>query len=421
MEFFKSLTNCLDNNKSVVIPLGLRGHQNAITINKNTMEIARYEPHGGDTRSKKVSSSRIDKMVKTMFNTYTYKGKKFEVLGAEESCPAVGGAFLKKEFRGLQSYSNKREGGAVQYGDPGGFCCVWSLFIMDLSLRYPKEKMEDIRKRAQQLLGAWKRPRSEKVPEVRSWIRGYTKYIQDSAKDILKTGIQVVFPRYLDADDIEKVKEYFDKSTMDIKTDGKLKGEEMTKLLRMMKGKNKGVAQMVEMTLLVSYFIHIVKEMMKFKGQTIKEPAKKEPAKKILLPYMIKNKKVLDKIEKVKKGVTPKILLEYNKLPPPTDDSLLKDSKTYGSEVGKKVSNFILKEGKNILDTAKKVGKETKDFKFFKVILRQYLSLHGAKYGRGSLGNTGALTSHFYDADNRKMIKLEKEFNSARNMFKKKK
>jgi len=267
MEFFKSLTNCLDNNKSVVIPLGLRGHQNAITINKNTMEIARYEPHGGESRFK-ISSKRIDNMVRNMFKNYTYKGKKFEVLGAEESCPAVGGEFLKKEFRGLQSFSNKRQGGVVKQGDPAGFCCVWSLFIMDLSLRYPKEKMEDIRKRAQQLLGAWKRPRSEKVPEVRRWIRGYTKYIQDSAKDIFKNGIQVVFPRYLDADDIEKVIKWFDNNSKVI--NGKFKGEEMTKLLRMMKGKNRGLAQMIEMTMFVSYFIHIVKEMMKFKGQTRK-------------------------------------------------------------------------------------------------------------------------------------------------------
>ena len=262
-EFFTSLTNCLDNNKSVVIPLGLKGHQNAITVNKNTMEIARFEPHGGESRFK-ISSSRIDKMVKNMFKNYKYKGKKFEVLGAEDSCPAVSGKFLGKEFRGLQSFSGSSQGD-VKTGDPGGFCCVWSLFIMDLSLRYPNEKMADIRKKAQQLLGAWKKPRSEKTPEVRKWIRGYTKYIQDSARDIFKDGVDFIFPTYMATDMIEKIKK---KLGMD--KDNKTKGNAvmMTNLIKLMKQKKKDpVTQALANVLYVSYFIHNIKEMKKFKGQ----------------------------------------------------------------------------------------------------------------------------------------------------------
>ncbi len=278
-EFFTSLTNCLDNNKSVVIPLGLRGHQNAITVNKNTMEIARFEPHGGESRFK-ISSSRIDKMIKNLFKNYKYKGKKFEVLGAEDSCPAVSGKFLGKEFRGLQSFSGSSQG-VKKTGDPNGFCCIWSLFIMDLSLQYPNEKMADIRKKAQQLLGAWKKPRSEKTPEVRKWIRGYTKYIQDSAKDIFKDGVDFVFPEYMPTDMIEKIKK---KLGMDKGNKTKGNAYMMSNLMKMMKQgtlqkrKSDPVGQALTNTLYVSYFIHNIKEMMKFKGQlnTVAEAKKKK-------------------------------------------------------------------------------------------------------------------------------------------------
>ncbi len=265
-EFFTALTKCLDNNKNVVIPLSLKGHQNAITINKNTMEIARFEPHGGESKFK-ISSSRIDSMVKNMFKKYKYKGKKFEVLGAEDSCPAVSGKFLGKEFRGLQSFSGPHQG-RVKRGDPGGFCCVWSLFIMDLSLRYPNEKMADIRKKAQQLLGSWKKPRSEKTPEVRKWIRGYTKYIQDSAKDIFKDGVDMVMPDYLPTEMMDRVRNYLTTNGVgDYNTMNEKGNIEMFRKLLHNRNKRDPLVSAVSYTLYTSYFIHIIKEMMKFKAK----------------------------------------------------------------------------------------------------------------------------------------------------------
>jgi hypothetical protein len=255
-EFFDLLTKCLDNNSSVVIPLLLRGHANAITINKNTMEIARFEPHGGESRFK-ISSSRIDNMVKNMFRNYKYKGKKFDVLGAEESCPAVSGKFLGKEFRGLQSFSGVSSGGQKKIGDPGGFCCIWSLFIMDLSLKYPKEKMADIRERAQKLLGTWKKSRGEKTPEVRKWIRGYTKYIQEGAREIMKDGIEFIMIGGVEDEGDERLNKEILK-----KIGGKLTIKSFDKAVQ--------DDHPYQYYIMYAFFIFVIKEVLKYRGSKSK-------------------------------------------------------------------------------------------------------------------------------------------------------
>ena len=187
-DFFEGIKGCLDKNKMVVLPLSLRkgrsAHMNAIIINGNTKEIIRYEPHGTDTGSSTLNSTKINNNLRKAFSSlwsYIPGSKKgdWTYIDSRKSCPSGMG------FRGLQAYSgsnvvNKIE---IRKGDPGGFCCMWSLFIMDLSLKNPNMPIQEVRKKAQTFLQSYRRPNKTKDLNdgVRQFIRGYTKYLMGEA------------------------------------------------------------------------------------------------------------------------------------------------------------------------------------------------------------------------------------------------
>ena len=190
-DFFKQLDKCLFDNGIAIVPLTMKGHANLILFNANTMEISRFEPHGyntglGDGGKK---SKRINRMLKNALKTYKYQDKSFTILGSEDSCPVI-----KKDKRlqiekfGLQSFSGSNVVSAdeVRKGDPGGFCCLWSLFIMDLQLKYPKNTIVEIRTKAQKILGTlngnvWDKTKNN---EVRRFIRNYTSLLLTAGKEI---------------------------------------------------------------------------------------------------------------------------------------------------------------------------------------------------------------------------------------------
>ena len=194
--FFKGIKNCLSKNKMVVIPLTLLTHMNAIIINGNTRQIIRYEPHGRQTSSRTLKSGKINAKLKAAFSTfYKTMGDKdgdWEFLDSQESCPYTTG------FRGLQAYSSSNNVNAIEIrpGDPGGFCCMWTLFIMDLTLKNPTESIRKIRLKATDILKVYNKSPSDKnrSGKVRQFIRGYTKYLMSEAipafiKNAKKNGI----------------------------------------------------------------------------------------------------------------------------------------------------------------------------------------------------------------------------------------
>lgn len=129
----------------------------------------------------------------------------------------------------------------------------------------------------------------------------------------------------------------------------------------------------------------------KIKTQPIKININKPMNPTKLSPYQIKNKKVEDKINKLKKGVSEEIINKYDKLPSPTQYSNQQDRKA--------IFNFLMNEGKKVIGQGKK-----KDLMFIKYILRQYISKHGFKRGiRLSQKDT------FYLGDSDKLRDLEKE------------
>ena len=187
----------------VVIPLTLRakngGHMNAIIINGNTKQISRYEPHGLQTSSVNIKSTKINEKLKTAFSTFykTVGDSKddWEFVDSAESCPSA-----PVGFRGLQVYSSPGNVNDIEVreGDPGGFCCMWSLFIMDLVLKNPNQSLKVVRRKAADYLKVYNTTgfKSVKNDKVRQFIRGYTKYLMSEAiptfiKNAKKSGIQL--------------------------------------------------------------------------------------------------------------------------------------------------------------------------------------------------------------------------------------
>lgn len=108
-----------------------------------------------------------------------------------------------------------------------------------------------------------------------------------------------------------------------------------------------------------------------------------------LAPYQIKIKKIDDKINKLKKGVSEELINKYDKLPSPTQYSNQQDRTA--------IFNFLMNEGKKVIGQGKK-----KDLMFIKYILRQYISKHGFKRGIRL-----AQRDTFYPADSDKLRDLE--------------
>ena len=195
-EFLKQVVGCLDRNNLAIVTLSLRGHANLIVFNANTMEISRYEPHGDQTglgdNGKK--SKRINTLLKNALKTFKYKGEPFKVLGSDDTCPVIMIGTLKNvkklHFDGLQTFTGAKRVSPeeVKGGDPGGFCCIWSLFIMDLQLKYPKESVAALRVRGQKVLNAFGRSSwdTTKNNEIRRFVRNYTAELQKASRGIFE-------------------------------------------------------------------------------------------------------------------------------------------------------------------------------------------------------------------------------------------
>ena len=150
----KRYVKCKNNGKILVIPLRpMIGHQNVLFLNGYLNTAERYEPHGDKTYGRgdyKKMDLKTTKQLETFIesvNKLLLDADKLKLVPMIEICPSQ---------KGIQSYETKSKElraqrkkvlapfGEVLFKDPGGYCCAWSLLMIDLRLRFPKETLQGV-------------------------------------------------------------------------------------------------------------------------------------------------------------------------------------------------------------------------------------------------------------------------------------
>ena len=212
-KLYNKYIECAKNNKLLVIPLNLIGHQNMLIFNYKLLQIERYEPHGIGTQGK--DNKVNDGYIKNLVNFFINKKKDFKGGSKEiedynkfitpsfrfspslESCPKIPENFKKyaeirrdamNQNKGLQSFDGTskqmkekqiEEITGIIYTDPGGFCCMWSYLQMDFRLSNPKLQPNEL---GNKIIEKYK---DNPAQLIRNFIRGYTYDIMKKLSDLL--------------------------------------------------------------------------------------------------------------------------------------------------------------------------------------------------------------------------------------------
>jgi hypothetical protein len=155
--FFKFLDSC--KKRFVVLPLLLllksgSVHFNMVIYDTKDKEMERFEPYGGKIKI------NFDKLFKMYIDVFMDNVTYFEPL---TFCPNISFQQLNETY------------GTRLSSDPGGFCTIWSLWYMEMRLKYPDKSRKKIIDIAIQDI-------SENKKGYRDFIRNYTLNYAKSKK-----------------------------------------------------------------------------------------------------------------------------------------------------------------------------------------------------------------------------------------------
>ena len=140
-------------------------HANLLIYNKYDNTIERFEPHGCIVEADEwYEAKEFDKA----FKKVAYKLFDAEYKPACLSCPYVG-------FQALQETERQ-----MQRGDPGGFCAAWTLIIIELRLKNPKDTLKELQ------LKALKRMTKDIKP-LTKLVRNFSQFVVKKRKEMIKT------------------------------------------------------------------------------------------------------------------------------------------------------------------------------------------------------------------------------------------
>jgi len=194
----KDILDCIKRGEKIIcIPLSLRfakkgsGHANMLFFRPEEKIIERFEPHGEKVRAgNDKDDENINTILKKMFEVvmkpylkeYTPRYKP-----PSEICPG------KRGFQSLENEieSLKKEG--------GGFCNMWSLFIMELLFLNPTKTTEEVYKIAFEIT-------KEDPQYIKDVIRGYVVKAEKQLDEYIKKIDSKGGFQYIKGDDISKYK-----------------------------------------------------------------------------------------------------------------------------------------------------------------------------------------------------------------------
>lgn len=136
-DFHQNFSRCLENSSKrfIILPLGIElhagSHANYLILDKNTMELERFEPHGSSApHGFNYHPENLDEILNSTFNGIN---NKIKYISPFNYLPKIG-------FQLLDIYESKKK----KIGDPGGFCALWSIWWADMRIQYneiPREKL----------------------------------------------------------------------------------------------------------------------------------------------------------------------------------------------------------------------------------------------------------------------------------------
>lgn len=140
-------------------------HANYLIYDSKKKELERFEPYGTQSLYNDFyESDKIDSKVRQWFKKNLGINNYFSPV---KTCPGGG-------FQDLQSIERLE-----RIGDPAGFCMIWSLWYVNLRLKYPNMKKETLVKKAISKLDA-------SVHSRTVFIRNYANYIQNKKYKMLQ-------------------------------------------------------------------------------------------------------------------------------------------------------------------------------------------------------------------------------------------
>ena len=166
---------CAQKKKMLVVPLTVLAgrHANVLIFNPFRNEVERFEPHGSETGRASFDNTKINAKLKEFVREID---PKLHFISPDLLCP--------NNYRGYQIYEQNapKESGSynhVKIADPGGFCCAWSYFYVDLRLKFPKKSGMEIIKESQDILGY-------DPKQLRQFIRGQVAFLTKELNAINK-------------------------------------------------------------------------------------------------------------------------------------------------------------------------------------------------------------------------------------------
>lgn len=132
----RRIAECIENGgKLVAIPFTLDEHANMMIYRVKDNSIEHYEPHGASVQVSEAYNKKRDKVVDTFKEWvkdwadmgFIPPNPKF--ISSNEICPSL------KGLQYYESYAKSKEPKKFNVG--GGFCQMWSLFYLEMCLKYP--------------------------------------------------------------------------------------------------------------------------------------------------------------------------------------------------------------------------------------------------------------------------------------------
>jgi len=191
-ELLPKIIKCVKNgSKIIAIPILFSNHANMLIYNVELNELYRFEPHGEKYEKEELffgSKDVPDEQLNKLLNNFTNNEmvikelKKIKYISPVESCPkikkSVRSGFQAMENYYLQIILSEKEMNELNKSE-GGFCQVWSWFMLDLIMLNPNKTISDIYKEAHKAL--------ENDPySFRSVIRGFILEVESELININK-------------------------------------------------------------------------------------------------------------------------------------------------------------------------------------------------------------------------------------------
>jgi len=168
--FYDKIKSCIDKNAEfIIIPLGIEltagSHANYIIYDVKNKTVERFEPHGASTPPGLNYSPRIlDELLESRFKLID---ENITYFAPQDYLPKIG-------FQLMDIFENNKK----KIGDPGGFCALWSVWYVDMRLKYKNIECKE-------LVKILIRSIKNQNVSVKNMIRNYAKNIITIRDDIL--------------------------------------------------------------------------------------------------------------------------------------------------------------------------------------------------------------------------------------------